>query len=340
MTAVDGFIGSIGNTPLIELKSLSRLTGRRILAKAEHMNPGGSVKDRAAKWLVEDAERKGLLKPGGTIVEGTGGNTGIGLSLVGRAKGYKTVMVMPENIAVEKIDMMRLLGSEVILQPAVPFKDERHYYHTAARIASERENAVFTNQFESLANAQAHIESTGPEIWQQSGHRVDGFVCSAGTGGTIGGLSRYFRSMNPDVKAYLIDPMDSVLYNYMRDGSMTMLGKMATTEGIGIARLTANFQSAQLDGAFCGTDREVMEMLYFLLRNEGVLVGPSSALNVCGAVKLARLLPEGATVVTILCDMGERYKSKVFDRKWQESKELVPVLEGADDISFVLPPDQ
>lgn len=338
-------LGAIGNTPLIEIESLSRATGCKIVAKAEHLNPGGSVKDRAALWLVEDAENSGRLRPGGTVVEGTGGNTGIGLALVAAAKGYKGIFTMPESIAVEKIDLMKVLGAEVILCPPVPFTDERHYFHQANKIA-ERDNHVCTSQFENVANAQAHYESTGPELFAQTSGNIDAFVCAAGTGGTIGGMSRYLKEKKPDCKVYLIDPEGSGLLDAVTKDlaggdhgvPSTAVGNPVTlyarspggsiSEGIGTDRKTANFALAidgkNLDGVITGTDQEVVDMAYHLLREDGIFMGPSAAFNVLGAYKLAKELGPGHTICTVICDGGDRYRSKLYSETWLKSKNLAP----------------
>jgi cysteine synthase A len=346
-------VDAIGNTPLIELKSLSKATGCRIFAKCEHMNPGGSIKDRAAKWLIEEAERKGELKPGDTICEGTGGNTGIGLAIVANAKGYKTIFAMPKSIAKEKIDTMKTYGATTILTPGVPFSDERHYFHVAAKLAAENEGYFFTNQFENLSNSQAHFESTAPEMYQQLEGKLDGFVCAAGTGGTIGGISAYLKEQSPAIQCYVIDPpgsglkdlVESGVYkegpspssnntNYAGDKSVKYIERSpgsSMTEGIGIDRMTANFERSisLLDGALTGTDREAVEMAYYLMRNEGLCIGPSAALNVVGAVKLGRKLGPGKAVATVICDGGDRYRSKLFSQQWLEEKGLVPTAQGS-----------
>eukprot|EP00123_Amoebidium_parasiticum_P007639 comp18249_c0_seq1/m.19223 comp18249_c0_seq1/g.19223 ORF comp18249_c0_seq1/g.19223 comp18249_c0_seq1/m.19223 type:complete len:354 (-) comp18249_c0_seq1:303-1364(-) len=339
---VSGFVGAVGNTPLIKIESLSRETGCTILAKAEHLNPGGSVKDRPARRMVLEAERKGLLVRGepGVVVEGTGGNTGVGLALVANALGYKTILTMPDNVSTEKIECMKVFGAEVIVCPRVPFSDPTHYYHTAKRLAEEgaKEGSAryfWANQFENIDNFMAHYETTGPEIWQQTGGKVDGFVCASGTGGTMAGISTYLKEQNPSVRVQLIDCPGSGLYNYVSSQCMTASAGDTVTEGIGITRLTANFERAKVDGAYQGTDREAVEMAHYLLRNDGLFVGPSAALNCVGAVKLARELGPGHTVVTVLCDGGDRYRSKVFDHKFLQNKDLVLTHTGPS-LSFVL----
>ena len=332
--AAQGLLETIGNTPLVELRSLSRATGCRILAKCEHMGPGGSVKDRPAALIITELERRGLLVPRDareaagderafTIVEGTGGNTGVGMALVAAARGYKCVLTMPSNTAQAKVDVARAFGAEVIVCPMVPFSDARHYYHVAERLSRELPNAVWGNQFEGLDNSEAHFRTTGPEIWKQSGKDVDGLVLAAGTGGTMGGLSRFLRSVNPRLAVWLIDPPGSSLAHFVETGEMAPAAGSTITEGIGIARLTANFaSSAKIDGAFRGTNEEAVAMSYYLLRREGIFVGPSAALNVAGAVKLARKLGPGHTVVTVLCDGGARYMSKLYSPEWLKEQGL------------------
>lgn len=276
-------------TPTVELPTLSAELGCRILAKCEHMQPGGSVKNRAAHALVAAAAAAGDLKPGGTIVQGTGGNTGVSLAMIGRALGYKVHVCIPDNISVDKVELMRLLGAEVTSCPCVPFADPRSYMSRAAAIAAADPAAALPDQFEHLANSEAHFRGTGPELWRQVGGSLDGFVCAAGTGGTIGGVSRYLKQVAPSCKAYLIDPTGSGLKCFVETGAFSSSGS-CFIDGIGIGRETANFATAKLDGAFRGTDREAVEMAHYLLRNEGIFVGPSAALNVVGAVKLARQL--------------------------------------------------
>jgi len=332
--AAQGLLETIGNTPLVELRSLSRATGCRILAKCEHMGPGGSVKDRPAALIITELERRGLLVPREardaagdartfTIVEGTGGNTGVGMALVAAARGYKAVFTMPSNVAQSKIDVARAFGAEVIVCPMVPFSDERHYYHVAERLSRELPNAVWGNQFEGLDNSESHFRTTGPEIWRQAGKDVDGLVVAAGTGGTMGGLSRFLRSVNPRLAVWLIDPPGSSLAHYVETGEMAPAAGSTVTEGIGIGRLTANFaSSARIDGAFRGSNEEATAMCYYLLRREGIFVGPSAALNVAGAVKLARKLGPGHTIVTVLCDGGGRYMNKMYSPEWLKEQGL------------------
>ncbi|CAO3686461.1 unnamed protein product [Umbelopsis ramanniana] len=327
---INGFIGAIGNTPLIRLNRLSEETGSEILAKAEFMNPGGSVKDRAALFVVKDAEEKGLIKPGGTVVEGTAGNTGIGLAHVCRAKGYKCVIYMPNTQSQEKIDLLRMLGAEVYPVPAVAFDNPQNYNHQAARHAESLDNAVWTNQFDNTANRRAHIETTGPEIWAQTEGKVDGFTCATGTGGTLAGIARYLKEKKgDDVKVYLADPPGSVLHSYFQTGGKLFeRSGSSITEGIGQGRVTDNLKPdvGIIDGSFNIPDEDSIKMLYRLLDEEGIYVGASSALNVVAAVELAKKLGKGKIVTTILCDGAYRYQSRLFSRKWLESKNLVSAI--------------
>lgn len=326
-----GFANSVGNTPLIEIESLSAATGCTILGKAEFLNPGGSVKDRAALFMVLEAEKAGLLKAGGTIVEGTAGNTGIGLTLVANARGYRSVIVMPSNQSQEKIDLLRTLGAEVELTNPAPFSSPENYYHVARKRAEEIENAFWANQFENLSNSDAHYETTAPEIWRQTGGELDGIVMSSGTGGTIGGVTAYLKEQNSSLTTYLIDPTGSGLYSYLTTGEFKAEGN-SITEGIGINRATANFNRARLDGAFRGTDQQVIEMAQYLLKHDGLFIGSSAALNVVGAVKLARKLGKGHTIATILCDGGGRYQSRMYNPTWLAEKGLTPVAKGLEFI--------
>jgi cysteine synthase A len=325
----DGLEGAVGRTPLVRLKSLSEASGCTILGKAEFLNPGGSVKDRAALAIVQAAERDGRLRPGGTIVEGTAGNTGIGLAHVALARGYRCVIVMPNNQSQEKIDLLRSLGAEVELVPPAPFRDSNNYYHVARRRAEALPDALWADQFENPANAEAHYTTTGPELWQQTGGRLDGVVMAAGTGGTLGGVSAFLKERDPRVAAYLIDPAGSGLYAWVTRGEFASEGS-SITEGIGIMRETANFRRARLDGAFRGSDREVVEMAHFVLRRDGLFIGSSSALNCVGAMRLARQLGPGKTIVTMLCDGGGRYQSRLFNPAWLEEKGLTPQAKGLE----------
>ena len=326
-----GFANSVGNTPLIEIESLSAATGCTILGKAEFLNPGGSVKDRAALFMVLEAEKSGTLKAGGTIVEGTAGNTGIGLSLVANARGYRSVIVMPSNQSQEKIDLLRTLGAEVELTNPAPFSSPENYYHVARKRAEEIENAFWANQFENMSNSDAHYPTTAPEIWRQTGGELDAIVMSSGTGGTIGGVTAYLKEQNTAIATYLIDPTGSGLYSYITTGEFKAEGN-SITEGIGINRATANFNRARLDGAFQGTDQQVIEMSKYLLKHDGLFIGSSAALNVVGAVKLARKLGKGHTIATILCDGGGRYQSRMYNPVWLAEKGLKPVAKGLEFI--------
>ncbi|GBO56340.1 cysteine synthase [Pseudanabaena sp. lw0831] len=324
-----GFANSVGNTPLIKIESLSEATGCTILGKAEFLNPGGSVKDRAALFMVLEAEKAGTLKAGGTIVEGTAGNTGIGLALVANARGYRSVIVMPSNQSQEKIDLLRTLGAEVELTTPAPFSSADNYYHVARKRSEEIANSFWANQFENLSNSDAHYHTTAPEIWSQTDGDLDGIVMSSGTGGTIGGVTAYLKEQNSQIATYLIDPTGSGLYSYMTTGEFKAEGN-SITEGIGINRATANFNRARLDGAFQGTDQQVIEMSQYLLKHDGLFIGSSAALNAVGAVKLARKLGKGHTIATILCDGGGRYQSRMYNPEWLAEKGLTPVSKGLD----------
>ena len=322
----DGVIDAIGNTPLIRLRKISEETGCNILGKAEFMNPGQSVKDRAALFIVKDAVAKGNLRPGGTIVEGTAGNTGIGLAMVGNAMGFKTVIVMPETQTEEKKAAVRLTGAELIQVKAVPYRDENNYIKYSGRLAeklnAEHENgAVWANQFDNVANRQAHIETTGPEIWRQTEGQVDAFICAIGSGGTLAGVAEYLKSRSPDIKIGLADPMGAAMFNYYKNGELKSEGS-SITEGIGQGRITANLTDLQVDDAFQISDAEMLNMLYDLIVHEGLVLGGSAALNVVGAMRLARQMGPGHTIVTVLCDLGQRYQSKLFNPEFLRSKDL------------------
>jgi cysteine synthase len=317
----DGFLGAVGNTPLIRIPSLSRKTGCEILGKAEWLNPGGSVKDRAALAIVLEAERSGALKPGGVIVEGTAGNTGIGFAHVARARGYSCVIVMPNNLASEKVDLLRALGVELVLVPPAPFANPQNYYHVGRSVAEER-GAFWGNQFENPENYLTHYRHTGPEILAQAG-AVDGFVCAAGTGGTLGGVTKALKEVNPATQTYLVDCEGSSLFPYVTANTLEVEGS-SIMEGIGIRRITHNFAQAKLDGAFLATDREAVAMAQALLREDGLFLGGSAALNCVGAQKLAEKLGPGKTIVTILCDGGGRYQSKLYNEDWLREKGLWP----------------
>ena len=321
MDIKNGFVGTVGNTPLIKLKSFSEETGCEILGKAEFLNPGGSVKDRAALYIIQDAEAKGLLKPGGTVVEGTAGNTGIGLAHICNAKGYKCLIIIPETQSQEKMDALRALGAEVRPVPAVPYKDPNNYVKLSGRIASEMENAIWANQFDNLANRQAHYETTGLEIWTQTDGTVDGWVASTGTGGTFAGVSLLLKEKNPDIKCVVADPMGSGLYSYIKTGEIKIEGN-SITEGIGNSRITANMEGIPIDDAIRIDDKEALRIVYQLLQKEGLLMGGSTGINVGAAVALAKQLGPGHTIVTILCDSGARYQSRIFNPEWLKSKGL------------------
>jgi len=326
MTIRNGFIDSIGHTPLIRLKRASDATGCEILGKAEFLNPGGSVKDRAALAIIEDAVASGRLRPGGTIVEGTAGNTGIGLALVGNALGYRTVIVMPETQSQEKKDFLRLVGADLRLVPAAPYKDPRNYVRASERLAAElaetsAAGAIWANQFDNVANREGHRRTTGTEIWQQTGGRIDGFTCAAGTGGTIAGVALALKERNPAIRVMLADPMGSAFYNHYTKGELTAEGN-SITEGIGNSRITANLDGAPIDGAIRVTDEEALPIVFDLVEHEGLVLGGSSGINVAGAMQLARELGPGHTIVTILCDGGARYQSKLFNPAFLREKHL------------------
>ena len=312
-----GMIEAIGNTPLIKLKKASEESGCTILGKAEFMNPGQSVKDRAALYIIEDAVEKGLLKPGGTIVEGTAGNTGIGIALVANALGYKSVIVIPETQSQEKKDMLRLAGAELIEVPAVPYADENNYVKYSGRLAAElaekhEAGAVWANQFDNVANRQAHIETTGPEIWRQTDGKVDGFTCAIGTGGTLAGIGMYLKEQNPNVRIAAADPMGANMYHWFKHGELRSEGT-SITEGIGQGRVTANIEGAPIDDAYQISDTEALPIVFDLLKDEGLCLGGSSGINIAGALRMAEDLGPGHTIVTILCDFGTRYQSKLFN---------------------------
>jgi len=326
MTVHDGIIPLVGNTPLIRLKGPSEKTGCEILGKCEFLNPGQSVKDRAALWIIRDAEKRGELKPGGVIVEGTAGNTGIGLCTVGNALGYRSVIVMPETQSQEKKDVLRSMGAELHLTPAAPYKDPRNYIRTSERMATEiaaREpnGAIWANQFDNVANRQAHIDSTGPEIWDQTGGKVDGFVSAIGTGGTLAGTGIALKERNKDITIAMADPFGSAMFTWFKTGELKSEGS-SISEGIGQGRITKNLEDAPIDAAFQVTDVEMLEVIYDLLQHEGLCLGGSSGVNVAGAMKLARELGPGHTIVTILCDYGTRYQSKIFNPAFLRERNL------------------
>jgi cysteine synthase A len=322
----DGFLDAIGNTPLIRLKRASEDTGCEILGKAEFLNPGSSVKDRAALFIVRDAEERGLLRPGGVVVEGTAGNTGIGLALVGNARGYRTVIVIPDTQSREKIEMLRLCGAEVRLVPAVPYRDPNNYVKVSGRLAdelakTEPEGALWANQFDNVANRRGHYETTGPEIWRQTDGKVDGFVCAVGTGGTLAGVGMFLKERNPEVLIGLADPPGAALYSYYTSGELKMEGE-SISEGIGQSRITANLEGAPIDRAYLIPDDEALPIVFDLLKHEGLCLGSSSGVNVAGAIRLARDLGPGHVIVTILADYGTRYQSKLFNPEFLRSKGL------------------
>lgn len=338
MTIHNGILDAIGHTPLIRLRRASEQTGCEILGKAEFMNPGQSVKDRAALFIIRDAERRGLLRPGGVIVEGTAGNTGIGLALVANALGYRTVIVIPDTQTREKKDMLRLAGAEVVEVPAVPYANENNYVKLSARLAGalaemEPNGAVWANQFDNVASRQAHFETTGPEIWEETDGKVDGFVSAVGTGGTLAGVSLALKHRNPAIVVALADPPGAALFSYYSSGELRAEGS-SITEGIGQGRITANLEGFAPDFAFRIPDDEAITTVFRLLEEEGLCLGPSSGVNVAGAVRLAEQMGSGKTIVTMLCDYGTRYQSKLFNREFLQSKGL-PVpgwLERADPL--------
>ncbi|MCK6450820.1 MAG: cysteine synthase A [Alphaproteobacteria bacterium] len=326
MTIRAGFVETIGNTPLIKLRKASELTGCTVLGKAEFLNPGGSVKDRAALAIVQDAEKTGALRPGGVIVEGTAGNTGIGLALVGNARGYRSVIVIPDTQSQEKKDMLRLCGAELREVPAVPYKDPNNYVHVSERLAkelakTEPNGAIWAQQFDNVANRMGHYRTTGPEIWEQTGGKVDGFTCAVGTGGTLAGVAMALKERNPKLRAVCSDPLGAALYSYYKAGELKSHGS-SITEGIGQGRITRNLEGAPIDDAYKVTDEEWLPILFDLVREEGLVLGGSSGLNVAGAIRLAKEMGPGHTIVTILCDGGQRYQSKLFNPAFLRSKNL------------------
>ncbi|MFP6563463.1 MAG: cysteine synthase A [Myxococcota bacterium] len=326
----DGFVDAIGNTPLIKLRRASEETGCLILGKAEFLNPGGSVKDRAALHIVLDAEERGNLEPGGTVVEGTAGNTGIGLALVNNARGYRTVIVIPETQSQEKKDMLRLCGAELREVPAVPFKDPNNYVHVAERLAaelaaSEPRGVLYANQWDNLSNRNAHVRTTAPEIWEQTDGKVDGFTCSIGTGGTLAGVGIGLKERNPEIRIAAADPCGANMYSYFRCGVLEGEGS-SITEGIGQGRITGNLEGAPVDDAYRIPDEEALPLVFDLLAEEGLCLGGSSGINIAGAIRMARDLGPGHTVVTVLADYGTRYQSKLWNPAFLRSKGL-PVPE-------------
>jgi len=322
MSISDGFAGSVGNTPLIRLRAVSEETGCEILGKAEFMNPGGSVKDRAARAIVAAAERRGQLPPRGTVVEGTAGNTGIGLAHVCNARGYRCVIVMPDNQAPEKYRLLEMLGAEVHKVPTVPYSNPNQYQKVAQRLAASLPNAIWANQFDNTVNREAHVQTTGPEIWAQTNGRIDAFVAASGTGGTFAGVSEYLKSRRKAVRCVLADPPGSSLYEYVRSGTLKATGSSSITEGIGIGRVTANLKDAPIDDALHVEDVDTVRFVYRLLREEGLFLGSTSGINVAAAVRVALELGRGHTIVTVLCDGGAKYQSRLFNREWLEQKGL------------------
>lgn len=326
----NGLVDSIGNTPLIRLKRASEETGCEILGKAEFLNPGQSVKDRAALGIIKDAVARGALKPGGVIVEGTAGNTGIGLALVAAPLGFRTVIVIPETQSQEKKDMLKLAGATLVEVPAVAYANPNNYVKVSGRLAealakTEPNGAIWANQFDNVANRQAHIDTTGPEIWEQTGGKLDGFICSVGTGGTLAGIAIALKARNPNIRIGLADPMGAALYSYYTTGELKAEGS-SITEGIGQGRITANLVDAPIDTAFQIPDEEALPVVFDLLEHEGLCLGGSSGVNVAGAIRLAKEMGPGHTIVTILCDYGTRYQSKLFNPEFLRSKSL-PVPE-------------
>jgi cysteine synthase A len=326
MSIREDFVATVGNTPLIKLRKASEATGCTILGKAEFLNPGGSVKDRAAKYIVLDGEKRGLIEPGGLIVEGTAGNTGIGLALVGNSRGYRTLILMPNTQSQEKQDALKLCGAELRTVPAVPYRDPNNYVHIAERTAEELRpdephGVLYANQWDNLANREAHIDGTGPEIWEQTNGQVDGFICAVGTGGTLSGVGAYLKQKNPEVVIAAADPLGAAIYSWVKTGELKSTGG-SITEGIGQGRVTGNLAEATIDDAYQIPDTEMLPIVYDLLQHEGLLMGGSTGINVAGAIRLAKDLGPGKTIVTILCDSGQRYQSKIFNPEFLSAKGL------------------
>ena len=322
-----GFCGTVGRTPLIRLGWLSQATGCEILGKAEFLNPGGSVKDRAALGIITDAEKRGLIAPGGTIVEGTAGNTGIGLAHVGNAKGYKTVIVIPDTQSPEKMDVLRALGAEVRPVPAAPYKDQNNYNHVARRLAESIQGALWANQFDNTANRDFHARTTGPEIWEQTDGKVDGFVAAIGTGGTLAGTSIFLKERRREIRTACPDPQGAAMHSWIKKQTLDAEGS-SITEGIGQNRVTKNVEGAPIDQSYRIGDRLVLAMVHEIVRREGLMLGTSSGINLCGAYRLAKELGPGHTIVTILCDGGLRYLSRLFNAAWLASKGLADLAVG------------
>jgi cysteine synthase len=327
MTINNDVVEAIGNTPLIKLTRASEATGCTILGKAEFMNPGQSVKDRAGKWMILEAEKRGELKPGGLVVESTAGNTGIGLAVVASARGYRTLILIPETQSQEKKDMLRLCGAELVEVPALPVSNPNNYQHVGRRLAerlrkSEPNGVLFADQWNNLDNAKAHYESTGPEIWRQTGGKIDGFICSVGTGGTLAGISRYLKEKHPGIVNACADPPGAAMYEWFKHGEAKSTQGNSITEGIGLGRVTPVIETAKVDDAFLIPDEESVKVIYELLEHEGLCLGGSTGVNVAGAIRLAKQLGPGHTIVTILCDSGNRYQSKLFNPAFMRSKNL------------------
>jgi cysteine synthase A len=322
----NSFIDAIGNTPLIRLNGPSNETGCNILGKAEYLNPGGSIKDRAAWAIIKDSEEKNILRENGVIVEGTAGNTGIGLTLIGNSRGYKSIIVMPDTQTKEKIDILKYIGAELRLVPAKPYKDPDNFVKYSGRLAEEiskknNGNVLWANQFDNVANYLGHYQTTGQEIWEQTKGKIDGFICSSGTGGTIAGTGKALKEKNKNIKIYLADPKGSALYNFIKFKELKSEGS-SITEGIGSSRITANFSQAPIDDAFSVDDENALTEIYKLIENEGLSLGTSSGINVAGAISLAKELGPGKTIVTMLCDKSDRYHSKLFNKDFLKEKNL------------------
>lgn len=339
MTIRNDVVEAIGNTPLIKLKRASELTGCTILGKAEFMNPGQSVKDRAGKWMILEAEKRGELKPGGLVVEATAGNTGIGLAVVASARGYRTLIVIPETQSQEKKDFLKLCGAELLESPALPYSNPNNYQHVGRRLAdelrkTEPNGVLFADQWNNLDNAKAHYESTGPEIWQQTSGKIDGFICSVGTGGTLAGVSRYLKEKHPDIVNACADPHGFAMYELFKNGEAKSTPGDSITEGIGLGRVTPVIETAEVDDAFLIPDEEAVKVIYDLLQHEGLCLGGSTGVNVAGAIRLAKQLGPGKTIVTVLCDSGSRYQSKLFNADFMRAKNL-PVPEWLEKRSNI-----
>jgi cysteine synthase A len=342
MNTKDGVVDAIGNTPLIKLKHASAATGCTILGKAEFMNPGQSVKDRAARQMILGAEKRGELKPGGLVVESTAGNTGIGLALVANARGYRTLIVIPETQSQEKKDMLRLCGAELVEVPALPFANPNNYQHVGRRLAdelrkTEQNGVLFADQWNNLDNREAHYVSTGPEIWRDTAGRIDGFICAVGTGGTLAGTSTFLREQKQDIAIGVADPRGAAMYHLFKDGKPTVTEGGSITEGIGLARITPIIADIKVDHAYLIPDEEAVPLVFDVLEHEGICLGGSSGINIAGAIRLAKDLGKGATIVTVLCDYGTRYQSKLFNPDFLRSKNL-PVPAWLTRQSTIKPP--